>query len=74
MPVLSILTSSLDGFRGEGCFVENAWSLFKRGLVGMYHHVSTKYLQEYLGKFAFRYSHRYEKAKLLDLVLASSSC
>ncbi|MFC2105788.1 IS1595 family transposase [Candidatus Bipolaricaulota bacterium] len=55
-------------------FVENAWSLFKRGLVGMYHHVSTKYLQEYLDEFAFRYSHRYEKGRLLDLVLASSSC
>jgi len=55
-------------------FVENAWSLFKRGLVGMYHHVSTKYLQEYLDEFAFRYSHRHEKGRLLDLVLASSSC
>ena len=55
-------------------FVESAWSLFKRGLVGMYHHVSIKCLQEYLDEFAFRYSHRYEKAKLLDLVLASSSC
>ncbi|MFC2095658.1 IS1595 family transposase [Candidatus Bipolaricaulota bacterium] len=55
-------------------FVENAWSLFKRGLVGMYHHVSTKYLQEYLDEFAFRYSHRNEKPKLLDLVLASCSC
>ena len=55
-------------------FVENAWSLFKRGLVGMYHHVSTKYLQEYLDEFAFRYSHRHEKSRLLDLVLASSAC
>jgi len=51
--------------------IENAWSLFKRGLVGMYHHVSAKYLQEYLDEFAFRYSHRYEKAKLMDLVFAS---
>ena len=51
-------------------FVENAWSLFKRGLVGMYHHVSTKYLQEYLDEFAFRYSHRHEKGRLFDLVLA----
>jgi len=52
-------------------FVENAWSLFKRGLVGIYHHVSTKYLQDYLDEFAFRYSHRYEKRMLMDLVLAS---
>lgn len=55
-------------------FVENAWSLFKRGLVGMYHHVSTKYLQEYLDEFAFTYSHRHEKERLLDLVLMSSPC
>jgi len=52
-------------------FVENAWSLFKRGLVGVFHHVSTKYLQDYLDEFAFRYSHRYEKILLMDLVLQS---
>ncbi len=40
----------------------------------MYHHVSTKYLQEYLDEFTFKYSHRHEKRRLLDLVLASSSC
>ncbi len=52
--------------------IENAWSLFKRGLIGMYHHVSTKYLQDYLDEFAFRYSHRHEKARLMDLVLANA--
>ena len=51
--------------------VENAWSLFKRGLVGVFHHVSAKHLQEYLDEFAFRCSHRSEKAVLVDLVLAS---
>jgi len=51
--------------------VENAWSLFKRGLVGVYHHVSAKYLQEYLDEFAFRRSNRSERQKLVDLVLAS---
>jgi len=50
--------------------IENAWSLFKRGLVGMYHHVSAKYLQDYLDEFAFRYSHRREKHRMMDLVLA----
>ena len=51
--------------------VENAWSLFKRWLVGVYHHVSAKHLQEYLDEFAFRCSHRDERAKLMDMVLAS---
>jgi len=50
--------------------VENAWSLFKRGLVGVFHHVSAKYLQEYLDEFAFGCSHRGEKSALVDLVLA----
>ena len=52
-------------------YVENAWSLFKRGLIGMYHHVSAQCLQEYLDEFAFRCSHRKEKAKMFDLVLAN---
>jgi len=52
-------------------FVENAWSLFKRSLIGVFHHVSTKYLQHYLDEFCFRYRHRHEKARLMDLVLAS---
>jgi len=52
-------------------YVENAWSLFKRGLVGIFHHVSTKYLQDYLDEFCFRYRHRHEKQRLMDLVLAS---
>jgi hypothetical protein len=52
-------------------FVENAWSLFKRSLVGVFHHVSTKYLQDYLDEFTFRYRHRHEKRRLMDLVLAS---
>lgn len=30
-----------------------------------------KYLQDYLDEFTFRYSHRHERAELLDLVLAS---
>lgn len=52
-------------------FVENAWSLFKRSLIGVFHYVSTQYLQDYLDEFAFRYSHRAEKARLMELVLAS---
>ncbi|MFC2095570.1 transposase, partial [Candidatus Bipolaricaulota bacterium] len=53
-------------------FVENAWSLFKRSLIGVFHHVSTQYLQDYLDEFAFRYSHRDEKARLMELALASA--
>jgi len=54
-------------------YVENAWSLFKRGLAGQFHHVSAKLLQTYLDEFAFRYSHRREKGRMMDLVLAGCS-
>jgi len=50
--------------------VENAWSLFKRGLMGVYHFVSAKYLQDYLDEFAFRGSHRGEREAMVNLVLA----
>ncbi|MDD5263560.1 MAG: IS1595 family transposase [Candidatus Bipolaricaulis sp.] len=50
--------------------VENAWSLFKRGLHGVYHFVSAKYLQDYLDEFAFRGSHRGEREAMVNLVLA----
>jgi len=50
-------------------FVENAWSLFKRALIGVFHHVSAKHLQDYLDEFSFRYSHRDHKEQLMDLVL-----
>ena len=38
--------------------IEGFWSLVKRGLGGVYHSVSKKYLQTYLNEYAFRYNHR----------------
>lgn len=38
--------------------VEGFWSLVKRGISGVYHYVSPKYLQHYLNEYAFRYNHR----------------
>jgi hypothetical protein len=49
--------------------VESAWGLFKRGLVGVFHHVSAQYLQEYLDEFAFRFSHRRDRGLMFDQVL-----
>src|SRR5271167_3695793 len=45
-----IHTQTIDGF----------WSLVKRGLGGVYHSVSTKYLQSYLDEYSFRYNRRGE--------------
>lgn len=38
--------------------VENFWSLFKRGIIGIYHQVSQKHLQAYANEFAYRYNTR----------------
>ena len=38
--------------------VEGFWSLIKRGIGGVYHSVSQKYLQTYLDEYSFRYNRR----------------
>ena len=43
-----IHTNTIDGF----------WSLIKRGIGGVYHQVSKKYLQSYLDEYTFRYNRR----------------
>lgn len=50
---------------GEGIYVignvhtntiEGFWSLLKRGIIGIYHQVSTKHLDKYIDEFEFRYN------------------
>lgn len=38
--------------------IEGAFSLFKRGVIGSYHHLSTDHLDSYLGEFCWRYNRR----------------
>lgn len=38
--------------------IEGMWSLFKRGVVGSFHHVSRKHLDRYLDEFEFRFNNR----------------
>lgn len=52
----------------NGC--ENVWSLFKRGIVGVFHKVSAKYLPLYLDEFSFRFNNR-DSYNLMDKVLAT---
>jgi transposase len=53
--------------------IEGFWSLVKRGIGGVYHSVSKKYLQTYLDEYSFRYNRRFDTnpmfTSLLDRVV-----
>lgn len=53
--------------------VEGFWSLVKRGIGGVYHSVSQKYLQSYLDEFTFRYNRRHEGNQQFRAILARVS-
>jgi len=38
--------------------VESYFAILKRGIFGVYHHVSPKHLKRYVGEFDFRYNAR----------------
>ena len=38
--------------------IENFWSTFKRGIIGIYHYVSPAHLQRYATEFEYRYNNR----------------
>jgi transposase-like protein len=38
--------------------IEGAFSIFKRGMKGVYQHCSEKHLHRYLAEFDFRFNHR----------------
>lgn len=49
--------------------IENVWSHLKRGIYGVYRHVSKKYLQAYADEFAFRYNNRKISQKMFKTLL-----
>jgi hypothetical protein len=55
---------------------ENFWSLFKRGVIGSFHKVSTKHLDRYLAEFCFRFNHRRNEElfalTILNLVISAA--
>jgi transposase-like protein len=55
----NIHTNSIEGF----------WSLLKRGIGGVYHSVSEKYLQDYINEYGFRYNHRKDEKPMFLSVL-----
>ena len=49
--------------------VENVWSLFKRSIVGAFHHISEKHLDRYLDEFEFRFNNRENPYLFRDTIL-----
>ena len=53
--------------------IEGFWSLLKRGIGGVYHSVSQKYLQTYLDEYSFRYNRRNADQPMFILMLKQVS-
>jgi len=49
--------------------IEGFWSLLKRGINGVYHAVSEKYLQSYVDEYSFRYNHRKDEKPMFLTIL-----
>jgi hypothetical protein len=48
--------------------IESFWSLFKRGVMGSFHHVSKEYLPLYLNEFSWRFNNRTNEDMFADLI------
>ncbi len=57
-----VVNHSIEEYVNEQGFttnsIENAFSLLKRGIYGIYHHVSGKHLQRYCNEFSYRFNNR----------------
>ncbi|MFZ0332601.1 MAG: IS1595 family transposase [Candidatus Acidiferrales bacterium] len=67
----TVCHSSGEYVRGDAHVnsVEGFWMLIKTGIRGVYHSVSTKYLQSYLDEYSFRYNRRHEGNQQFNAIL-----
>ena len=49
--------------------IDSFWSLLKRGIGGVYHQVSEKYLQTYCDEYAYRYNRRFDEKPMFTSLL-----
>jgi len=50
--------------------IEGFWSLVKRGIDGVHHAVSAKYLQDYINSYSFRWNHRNDETPMFLQILS----
>jgi len=48
--------------------IEGFWAMLKRAIIGTYHQISNKYLQEYLDEIAFKFNYKNGKMKFNILI------
>jgi hypothetical protein len=46
--------------------IESAFSLFKKGLYGSFHHVSIKHIARYCNEFSYRFNRRHQQAEMFE--------
>ncbi|KAA6325923.1 hypothetical protein EZS27_024914 [termite gut metagenome] len=66
----SVMFSLGNGIHTNG--IESFWAILKRGVYGIFHHISTNYLQSYVNEFCFRLNYRDNEVafeKLVDLAV-----
>ena len=55
-----------DGIHTNG--IESFWAIHKRGVYGVFHNVSVKYMQKYVTEFCYRLNHRDNNEAFTSLV------
>ena len=55
-----------DGIHTNG--IESFWAILKRGVYGVFHNVSVKYMQKYVTEFCYRLNHRDNNEAFASLV------
>lgn len=50
--------------------IEGFWSLVKRGIDGVHHAISAKYLQDYINSYSFRWNHRDDETPMFTQIIS----